>query len=344
MLLGVCEWDDEFDCAIWRPKTREATGVAARESAVKPAFRPVTSPDGLKIMAVPIKTRAFLVGCPRSGTTLLQSMLYAHPDIYTFPETHFFKLMFGVSEQITVRYRPEEFSRRLRFLGYKTMLALGIVDPWRRARAWRRLRLLPNFNAAPRGKSISVRRNALAFVQFVDTATITTGRRIWIEKTPDHLFCVKQIQQYIPDALFIHIVRNGPDTVASLVDAARRYPDRWGKESPLLIELSVRRWNAALLESLQYRGDPQHYFVRYGDLISDPVKTLSGLCAFLGCEFDERMVSDHSRKAKELICETEPWKKSATGPIVDTQNTKFKEIFSSTWQDYILRHLEQGQV
>ena len=37
------------------------------------------------------KQRIFLVGCPRSGTTLLQSLLAAHPDITSFPESHFFR-------------------------------------------------------------------------------------------------------------------------------------------------------------------------------------------------------------------------------------------------------------
>ena len=34
--------------------------------------------------------RAFLIGCPRSGTTLLQSLLFSHPDVISFPETFFF--------------------------------------------------------------------------------------------------------------------------------------------------------------------------------------------------------------------------------------------------------------
>jgi len=35
-------------------------------------------------------TRIFLVGCPRSGTTLLQSMLARHDRVFTFPESHLF--------------------------------------------------------------------------------------------------------------------------------------------------------------------------------------------------------------------------------------------------------------
>ena len=42
------------------------------------------------IKRIKIKDRIFIVGCPRSGTTLLQSLLAAHPQIHSFPETHFF--------------------------------------------------------------------------------------------------------------------------------------------------------------------------------------------------------------------------------------------------------------
>ncbi len=48
------------------------------------------------------------------------------------------------------------------------------------------------------------------------------------------------------------MIRNGPDNVASLVDAARKYPEQWGEQA-MRVENAVRRWNIALQESLQYR-------------------------------------------------------------------------------------------
>ena len=40
-----------------------------------------------------VSTRVFLVGCPRSGTTLLQCLLAANSHLASFPETHFFERM-----------------------------------------------------------------------------------------------------------------------------------------------------------------------------------------------------------------------------------------------------------
>lgn len=44
-------------------------------------------------MQVTPKKQIFLVGCPRSGTTLSQSILAAHPQIASIPESHIFRIL-----------------------------------------------------------------------------------------------------------------------------------------------------------------------------------------------------------------------------------------------------------
>jgi hypothetical protein len=293
-------------------------------------------------MATGIKTRAFLVGCPRSGTTLLQAMLFAHPEIYSFPETNFFLSLFGARDLLTMGTTPQGSVRKFRELVRSIMELLGVAEYRRRARAWEPILLLPNFYMAARCNSISLRHNVKTFVQIVDAASLKAGRPIWVEKTPDHLFYVKRIQQYIPDAAFIHIIRNGRDTVASLVDAARKFPDVW--EGPTSPELAVRRWDVALRESLQYRGDPQHYLVRYEELVSDPGKVLKGLCGFLGCDFDVKMVEDYSEKAVSIVRDpTHPLVSGPLGQILNTTDTKFRDLFSPAEQDFILSSLKDSK-
>ena len=64
----------------------------------------------------------FLVGCPRSGTTLLQSLIASHPQVYSLPETNFFRLLL----------HSEEFPRRC---APPLRLAKGFARARRRALA-----------------------------------------------------------------------------------------------------------------------------------------------------------------------------------------------------------------
>jgi Sulfotransferase family len=292
-------------------------------------------------MTANIKARAFLIGCPRSGTTLLQSILFAHPEIFSFPETHFFKLLFAVDERLTQRRPVEGVRRRLWAFACRPLTRLGFVNGWTAAKAWHNMRFLPNFDPGALGRSATLRYHIDAFVKLIDDASRNAGCPIWVEKTPDHLFCAARIRQYVPGALFIHLIRNGPDTVASLVDAGKKYPRNWGRDSPLLIELAVRRWNVAMQENEKYRGDPGHYFVKYEELIMEPAETLRGLCDFLGCAFTENMLRIQPETLGKLIRDDEPWKNENKGPIRNTLNSKFTEIFSPKWQEYIHCQLDK---
>ena len=50
-----------------------------------------------------ITKRIFLIGCPRSGTTIAQVMLAGHPEILSFPETQFFKWAVGLHRRPQLR-------------------------------------------------------------------------------------------------------------------------------------------------------------------------------------------------------------------------------------------------
>ncbi|MEQ8960988.1 MAG: sulfotransferase [Coleofasciculus sp. C2-GNP5-27] len=74
-----------------------------------------------------LKERIFLVGCPRSGTTLLQSLLAAHPQIASFPESHFFRHLIPEFEPkrrllgLSSRRGKPHFQRFMREIGHEEM-------------------------------------------------------------------------------------------------------------------------------------------------------------------------------------------------------------------------------
>jgi Sulfotransferase family len=296
-------------------------------------------------MTASIKTRAFLVGCPRSGTTLLQSMLFAHPSIYSLPETAFFDAMVGIYKRAFLRESPRTPNAKLRAIARDTLVKFGFVERRRQFYAWRIIREVADsagLDMPVGSRSFLISRHAAAFVELMDRLTLASHKSIWLEKTPDHLFYVKQIARLVPGARFLHIIRNGTDNVASLYDAAQKHPsEHWNNYST--VEASVRRWNVAVQESQKYRTDPAHYFVRYEHLASNPHEALNGICEFLGCRFDERMVTNHASAAAALIESVarsgQHVKAGNLRTLAGVAPSKYLQLFDAAQRAYVERTL-----
>lgn len=270
-----------------------------------------------------IAKRVFLVGCPRSGTTLLQSMLAAHPQIVSFPETHFL-------ERVSPKFA-----------------ALGLASPRRRDR--RRLvqflaevgrpeleRLIPRYAVTLQG-SIS------AFVDVLDALTLTERGEVWVEKTPNHLHYIDLIESHISNARFIHMVRNGEDVVASLYEVSTRHPEIWG--TPATLESCVTRWIGDLELTRRHIHKPHHTFVRYEELLEDARSVLTQTCEFLEIPFSRDMLTEHSSAVEQLVVESETWKDSAKAEGLQRPKVrKFDQLFDRQQQAYVQARLAANDV
>lgn len=279
-----------------------------------------------------ILARAFLVGCPRSGTTLLQSLLSAHSAIHSLPETHFFQNLLHSQEHRRLGHAHQpphrRWRRHLQACRRSAMAACGWVSAGRSRRSWAAIPELAGMLATrPLAGLQAYRLSAHVgrFVDALDQRSLQTGKRIWLEKTPDHLFYAAQIQRHVADARILHIVRDGEEVVASLYRAAQDYP-AW---QPFLdIERAADRWNRALAESLSWCGHRHHLLVRYETLLADPVRTLSRVLRFLECADESGIWERHARVARDLIRADEPWKRANFGALTDRR--KFLDTFTPT--------------
>jgi LPS sulfotransferase NodH len=167
-------------------------------------------PGDPRIMNQELLSRVFLVGCPRSGTTLLQSLLAANSCILSFPESHFYEDLFS---------------------GWPLLSALGISSRHARPRWNVFLEKIghPEMNSILPKHAIFDRQLSGAFVEVLDTLTMKQGKPVWLEKTPGHLRCVDQIEKLVRNARFVHILRSGEDNIASLVAVGNKYPEPWGR-------------------------------------------------------------------------------------------------------------------
>lgn len=270
-----------------------------------------------------ISERVFLVGCPRSGTTLLQSMLMSHPRVESFPETKFFAHGFGGRR----RWVLHETLRGW-YLCY--LLAHWLVENG--YMEWGEVYNLPV--SWSRDRMVEVFRDTL------DHLANESGKDVWVEKTPRHLHFIDVICDHLPDAKFVHIVRDGRAVVASVYQLAHTNPEAWGSYQS--IERVVRRWNRCVRDSLQYTSEDHHTAVGYEQLVKAPERVLRELSSFLNVSYDPAMIEDFHREAQRVVKSHETWKEDTTtsSSLRHRGLDKFHSVFSTAEQEYVEAQLD----
>src|SRR5262245_11393925 len=136
----------------------------------------------------------FVVGVGRSGTTLLRLMLDAHPQMTIPPETHFVP---AVIEACRPAARPEsavEAMTSVRQWGDQGIDAAEMLD---------RMRALEPLDAAA------------ALRSFYALQAERQGKPRWGDKTPVYVESMDLIGEALPEARFIHLIRDGRDVALS---------------------------------------------------------------------------------------------------------------------------------
>lgn len=264
-----------------------------------------------------ITARLFIVGCSRSGTTLLQGMLANHPDVYTFPETGVFLGLRGRRRTLPWAYINVNLTRRWKALkALERQLEQTRLREWTRGRCWRQDRAAAD---------------ALAVF---DRLAIGAGKSTWLEKTPRHFLHADWIARNVPGAHVIHLVRDGRDVVASLVDRARKYPDRFGRQAEAAY--GIRLWNRAIRRTARLATRRGHTVVSYEDLVARPGQVMPELCACTGLTFREDLLAP-SRDSRHIRA-GEAWKARSVEAISSPEN-KFDCLFCPEERESIRKHL-----
>lgn len=248
--------------------------------------------------------RIFVVGCARSGTTLLQRLLAETEGIKTFPETHFFCHLpdrdFAGLMYLSPRRRRQIRDELLRANLGSIAAALD--------------RAIPLFGPF-------VRR----FVGSLDREARRGGCDTWIEKTPSHLRRISVIARHVPNARFVHIVRNAPDVVASLYEMYICYPREWNwpPGRPVNVREIARRWIADAMLTDRLVGQGRHIAIEFRTLVDDPERAIARICEFLAVGPRQRR---HETESDEIVPAWEPWKRGALASVSRPDSSKYRQF------------------
>ncbi|MFC7531090.1 sulfotransferase family protein [Actinoplanes sp. GCM10030250] len=226
----------------------------------------------------------FVVGCPRSGTTMLQLMLHAHPRIALPPESRFL---------LPAYFRRHEFGD-LSESAQRRNLALWITSTAHFGDLGLDIEaVVEAIAAAPPTLGSAL---GTVFKMYADRF----GKPRWGDKRPAYLRNLRIILRLFPDAQIINIMRDGRDCVASLRETPWA-PADLGE----MIDYWARSADASLRAAREYPADVFHQ-VRYEDLVADPEPHLRAICDFLAEEYDPAMAHP-SELAPVAVPEYKTW-------------------------------------
>lgn len=220
----------------------------------------------------------FVVGAPRSGTTLLQRMLRSHPNISSpTGESHFFIPLLQNADKYGDLSEIENLRALLRHMHERWAEFLDTDFHGLK------------FDASTVADTIHS-RGATQMPQVLQTLFLLNaegeGKSRWLDKTPYYIHHMHTLHRIYPDAQFVHIVRDGRDAVLSMLERAADI-------RVFNFDAGARLWKR-YVEAGRKAGrelpESQYLELRYEDILDDPARNVTRLCDFLGEPFSETVI------------------------------------------------------
>ncbi len=249
----------------------------------------------------------FIVGVPRSGTTVLAAILNAHSKLACSVETHFFS-------KTTKKQRDEavsdpqwptkavELVASLRLGGQQVHRLFGFTLE----------QINTYLSAEPPSASAMLESLTKQF-------QLKAEKTQWVEKTPNHLLHLSEIRDLYHEAKIIRIIRDPRDSSLSMC----QFP--WSSSSAVANAYLWEEWYQKSKSFFEY--DDRSYTLRYEDLVEDPAQEVKDICDFIGLPFEEGMI-DTKESSSDLISEGEPWKKRVAQPIDSSRKYRWRRTMA----------------
>jgi LPS sulfotransferase NodH len=236
----------------------------------------------------------FVCGFQRSGTTLLQALLGAHPRIAAPPETYFI-------------FRVVRLARTYGDLADDANLRRAIHDALNPPLDLFAECGFDEERVFARAAASEVRTMRTVFDAMMDDFTERRGKSRWSDKSPGQR--ADDVFNLYEDAQVIHIVRDPRDVIASSLATP------WTTEDAASLALEWRDYTLRNARAGLQAGPERFVQIRYEDLTRDPRTTMQLLCTFLNESFDDAMVSDTDRRRDTVTTAARPWQLHALEPV-----------------------------
>jgi hypothetical protein len=277
-------------------------------------------------MQANISKPIFIIGSPRSGTSILTWCLGHHPNLFPVPESNWigdFAVKVAVAYQIGTALGD-----------YSILSAMDIPDDEFFAVFGQSI----NDLILSHRKDYATKRETRTIELKIEpcwleaTSTAAGPKRRWVDGTPEYSLYVYGLRKLFPQALFIHLFRDVEAVVRSMVNFHRVAGIQLVANEEEAYRYWIRTVSACLMTERAYGPNVVHR-IRYTDLTDNPESTMRSLLDFLKEPYTERCIEPlqlriNSSTVPADFRSDDP----ATDPVVVEQATRLSRELEQSLQ------------
>lgn len=248
--------------------------------------------------------RTFLVGCPKSGTTWLQGVLEAHPEVCSRGESSFGLLLVSPIFELLKSYNEQQRAGES--------------------------------NTFSGEDALDIARGAIQTLQrkWVDQLPEPQRIRVIADKTPEHALALDPLNAVFPEMKVVHIIRDGRDCVVSgwhhnIRNDEASFRKRFATMERYTYHFTKHNWIPYVTRAQQWgRANPERYLeVRYERLLDSSREEAGRVYRFLGVDADAGLI--------DQIIERTSFKSLSGGrdPGQVNNASHFRKGVSGAWRD-----------
>jgi len=265
----------------------------------------------------------FILGCHKSGTSLLKNLLDGHPELFAIPsETHFFQYSghwvdYALRRNVDVKKTIEQQELGLyQFFLYENTIKdpYGPGDMDGRYDEERFKQFMNNNRSATQ---IQLFDNYIRALHYSLTGEQISNKKRIVEKSVENSDFATQIKKWYPKARFIHIVRNPYATITAI----RKMKSTKG--FPFLGPIINSLHNSLYSMYRNQMNIDDYMTIKYEDLLTDPDLTMQNIAKHLDIQFMESLLKPtlHGKNWNGNSTSQAEFSKISTAPINNWKNS-----------------------
>lgn len=255
----------------------------------------------------------FILGNPRSGTTLLRLILNNHSLIGVPPESGFLQWWYKKYSNWSEKDTKDDNKINL-FLD--DILSSKKIEDWKLNKP-----NLKNFILSEKPKN---------YPEIITTIYkfYTNNKLIIGDKNNYYINHLEDLSLIFPNAKYIHLVRDGRDVACSYKNINKLNPNLKyiPKVSSNIVDIA-NEWNNNIITIEKFIQNYKSITIRYEDLISTPIETLKQVCTFLEVKYEDEMLNYY--RNNDEPASTLHWKGKTKETIDEKNKKKYLSLLSN---------------